>query len=311
MAGLERQPRESFSLKTDDISGAKPFLKSYQYTNKTDYSNNTTGIEKASPQSRNLQTARIVNPLTPEYKLPSFSTRSYTPPKFLRDSLDISDIKGSAPSSSQRNLLRNTLDVADISNAKKREFREDQGSAHVNLNISNRMNGKFETKRVTDPLNPQYFYRKDNVMVKYGEIKGNSPKNLVDLKKSPHNRSLDVSDIQGTSCTSSFVMADESSFKKPKFSLKEYSNSRLSGESTKRNISSLNNSGIQSPVDRNIKKSLNNSTLISSKSSKGLDVKTLRSSMEQKNSIKTISTPTKYCKKPLPRSPIYSPKAKK
>jgi len=41
-----------------------------------------------------MRTKRHVNPLVPEYDLPKFHTTSLIEPKFIRDTLDISDIDG-------------------------------------------------------------------------------------------------------------------------------------------------------------------------------------------------------------------------
>lgn len=102
------------SLKTQDIEGAQPRLKPYQYINRPDLTHNTSDIpgayprilhrsverpynsmttddiEKSKPKKMEFQTTRIGhNPLNPVYKLPSCEVRPHTPPKFIRDCIDI------------------------------------------------------------------------------------------------------------------------------------------------------------------------------------------------------------------------------
>ena len=109
------------SLRTDDIEGASPHLPGYTYHNKPNFYN-VNDIEKASPSPRfrsfnkpeyNLKTSDIDNaspssvmfktnrtghnPLTPVYILPSYQTKPATPPRFIRDSIQIDDIEGSTP----------------------------------------------------------------------------------------------------------------------------------------------------------------------------------------------------------------------
>ncbi|OMJ71505.1 hypothetical protein SteCoe_30257 [Stentor coeruleus] len=160
MIGKDIKARESMSLKTDDIPGASPQLKGYQYTNKLSYINSTTGIDKSSPHSTSFTTNRQVNPLNPNYILPSSPPKQYTPPKFIRDTLDTHDIQGTSPTNLSRNHIRNTLDVSDIATRTK--------------------------------INEKTSSPKD-------AIPGTSPKAHVNVNFPPHNRNFDVSDIQGGS----------------------------------------------------------------------------------------------------------------
>lgn len=108
----------SQSLQTNDIEGAQPILRGYQYFRKPQFAHTTADIERAQPmplisaeaktgfslttndisfawpQKVAFQTGRIgTNPLDPVYKLPSFQTKPPTPPKFIRDahSIDVTD----------------------------------------------------------------------------------------------------------------------------------------------------------------------------------------------------------------------------
>ena len=316
MALPEKRIRESFSLKTDDIAGAKPFLKSYQYTNKPDFTNSTTGISKSSPHLQNLQTNRHVNPLVPEYKLPTSQERPYTPPKFIRNSMDMSDIKGTTPSSLYRNMLRNTLDVSDISTARSLDPRNTRRSTRKESEVDGNISGRstrFQTRRNTNPLNPAYDVAGvDGYVVKHGEIAGNAPRTLVNVKKPPHTRILDVKDIQGSPCTNSFITNEETTFRKPVLKLSAYVASKLEGDISRNvTISSGNSSGYHSPrvkFDNSFTKS---PSLNSLNSSGSLGNDSLRGSFELKNnSKKQVQTPSRIKKRPLPRSPMFSPRTK-
>lgn len=105
--------------RTDDIEGAHPLLKEYQYTNRQDLYNvndidgaqprkltkelnesfllRTNDIEFAQPRCVEFRTNRHINPIDPEYKLPSYTTAPIPKPKFIRDQIDISDIEGTRP----------------------------------------------------------------------------------------------------------------------------------------------------------------------------------------------------------------------
>jgi len=108
----------SQALQTNDIAGAQPILRGYQYFRKPEFANTTQDIERAQPmpqvsiaaktgfslttsdipfawpQKVAFRTARLdTNPLDPVYKLPTFHTKPPTPPRFLRDahSIEVTD----------------------------------------------------------------------------------------------------------------------------------------------------------------------------------------------------------------------------
>ncbi|OMJ66251.1 hypothetical protein SteCoe_36973 [Stentor coeruleus] len=193
MVETSKRPRESFSLKTDDIPGAKSYLKSYQYTNKPSYTNSTSGIEKSSSQSISFITNRQINPLNPDYKLPSSLPKNYTPPKFIRDTLDVHDIQGTSAKNLNKTQIRNSLDISDIVTKKKSILKISKPKNEV----FDSKNKGFLTCRNTNPLVPEYVIcGEDNKPMVYGKIPGNAPRVYFDNNITPHNRNLDVSDIQ-------------------------------------------------------------------------------------------------------------------
>ena len=212
---------DTSSLRTGDIEGAQPYLPGYKYTNKPNYYM-VDDIEKASPQPRhrssnkpstNLLTSDIPNanpnvlqfktsrkdhnPLTPLYNLPTFEVKPSTPPRFIRDSINIDDIEGCRPSVYSKWQTRNSTDIKDIFGATAKPKR--------NLNKPDLMNPRdintievFESKRVTNPLMPEYLCRnEDNQVVLIGDVEGSRPRRMVNLKQVPHSRHLSTGDIEG------------------------------------------------------------------------------------------------------------------
>lgn len=102
------------SLFTQDIRGARPTIPGYTYVNKPSYINRTDDIQGTSPsklhqplqkvsymlksddiegaQPRShpfVTTRQESNPLLPTYKISETDVRPPTPPKFIRDQLDV------------------------------------------------------------------------------------------------------------------------------------------------------------------------------------------------------------------------------
>lgn len=97
---VRSQNRPFFSLKTDDIDGARP--------HNTDF-----------------HSLRHIDPLEPKYRLASYETRPATPPKYIRNELEISDIRGATTKQYYQQPARDlNLDVSDITAPSKvvREF---------------------------------------------------------------------------------------------------------------------------------------------------------------------------------------------
>lgn len=70
-------------------------MRLHKDTNKPDRQLYHDDIEGSKPRNKFLfRTKRCVNPLEPEYTLPSFVISPPVAPKFTRDSYDVSDIEG-------------------------------------------------------------------------------------------------------------------------------------------------------------------------------------------------------------------------
>lgn len=65
-------------------------------------------------KSKMLTTGRHVNPLQPSYSLPNFSMPDSDVPKFLRDSMSVSDIDGAQTAKKKITMVRDALNTSDI-----------------------------------------------------------------------------------------------------------------------------------------------------------------------------------------------------
>lgn len=219
-----RTQNENFSLRTDDIDGAraKPFTGKLRNT-----FYDTTDIEGSSPQNsyditkppfdimghddiegskprirRNMpHSNRHTNPLNPNYELPK--TKQEPPPElpFIRDNINYDDIPGVHPRSYKPvKPARDIMKVSDIEGAhpthRNREIRESHNRQFDVSDINN--DGDFHSKRHTDPLDPQFQI--------YGEILendfGKSHSNYL-VRKGQIDYSLQTQDIEGAQADTS------------------------------------------------------------------------------------------------------------
>lgn len=178
---IVRSKNEDFSLRTDDIDGArwKPDTRRTR-----DTTLNISDIEGAKPSPsfdpkskpvdimavkdiagaqpricRNLpHSNRHTNPLNPEYQLP---TKAEEPPPeipFRYDPLNFDDIPGVHPKSYKTDKpLRDIMKVSDIEGTKPIQRIRKFDAQNRILDVSDINNdGVFHTRRTTNPLNPEY-----------------------------------------------------------------------------------------------------------------------------------------------------------
>ena len=79
------------------------------------YTNTDIPGSQAKPYS--FRTSRCVDPNDPSYNLASVEVKPPTPPKFLRDQIDVSDIDGAAPGVSRNFAPRDNMTTMDIPGA--------------------------------------------------------------------------------------------------------------------------------------------------------------------------------------------------
>eukprot|EP01016_Furgasonia_blochmanni_P037828 TRINITY_DN4499_c0_g2_i1.p1 TRINITY_DN4499_c0_g2~~TRINITY_DN4499_c0_g2_i1.p1 ORF type:complete len:494 (+),score=50.35 TRINITY_DN4499_c0_g2_i1:144-1625(+) len=217
--------RESQFLKTNDIDGAQPLLPGYRYSNKESYWNRNDDINGSKPkelhkplnktyfhmtnedikgskpqQHKFVTTRSPTNPLTPEYVLPYAEVRVPTPPKFVRDSIDIQDIDGARPNPYMRyKVNRQTMRVDDIEGAKpKPPFYPKDRKNPLDVKDINEF-WEFRSQRITNPLDPKYVVPDESGAKKeIGDIDGSHPRQLhpKDVNKTT-SFSLRTQDIEG------------------------------------------------------------------------------------------------------------------
>ena len=210
----------SLNLYNLDIEGSSPRKFGY-FFNKVDFTNKNSDIEKSSPKDYNQninkisfnltnddiefskpqcvkkESKRHTNPLQPKYIFKSPEILPITPPKFIRDAMEINDIKGSRPKKigNDKNLFKEPIKKELIKDSwpkkpylrkTKYEFLDYRDVTTKNIN-----------HRDTNPLRPIYNWSYVDDKKSFGPIDGNYP--LVYSKylyKKPFN--LSNKDIEGS-----------------------------------------------------------------------------------------------------------------
>ncbi|RHY04563.1 hypothetical protein DYB25_011079 [Aphanomyces astaci] len=125
-------------------------------------------IEGSSPSHTGFTTNRIVNPLTPSYKLPHCEPAPLIYPKFLRDSYQTADIDGTRaaprhtlPPRDTMNLGANPADslkgiVGNIPHVKRRHFRSTNNVQDIRGAQANTVHHSIVSNRHVDPIFPAY-----------------------------------------------------------------------------------------------------------------------------------------------------------
>ena len=190
-----------FINKVDDIERTNPKILHYPL-NKPEYNLTNKDIEKSSPQMEHLKTKRCTNPLQPKYNLPKVEEYPADIPKFIRDSIDISDITGARP---QKYFPWKTRETFPLDNhgiegtkTKKTYVRKKLGNTKYDyIDYSDLTRDIFKTKRNTNPLDPIYGFKKNEDIFKYGPIEKSKPQTNYPFFYQPI-LNLKLDDIQGT-----------------------------------------------------------------------------------------------------------------
>lgn len=138
-------------------------MRLHRDTNKPDRQLFHDDIDGSKPHCKmRFRTNRCVDPLAPEYILPSYIVAPIVTTKFTRDSFDVSDIEGTKSRSLYPLKQRKNHIVDDIEGAqsgwKPRHLRArlDASPLDHTLNVSDITGGGFHTRRATNPLTPAY-----------------------------------------------------------------------------------------------------------------------------------------------------------
>ncbi|GBG25179.1 Hypothetical Protein FCC1311_013962 [Hondaea fermentalgiana] len=186
---------------TRDIEGAQPKKLHVKRNNKPD-SSSTADIDDAKPRIKVFRTKRVVNPLNPEYELPQAKLAPMQEPRFLRDSMDVSDLPGARPKTyggrrpgHEQDALR-TTDIPGATQAtsfmayKSLQRREITRYA---LDVQDIVSKRKRTNRTTDPLRPVYFVNNLRIM----DSPRSRPRSSIVSSRKASGRALRTEDIPG------------------------------------------------------------------------------------------------------------------
>ena len=190
-----------FINKLDDIEKSNPKILHYPL-NKPEYNLYNKDIEKSSPDVNQFKSKRCTNPLEPKYKLSKLEDYPLEIPKFIKDSMDISDIQGASPSKKNFIKIKDNTEKTNIEGSKTKipYYRRNLGKIKYHyLDYSDLNSYIFKTKRHINALDPIYIFKnKDkNEFYHYGHIEKSKPQVQYPFYyKPPLNLKLD--DIKGS-----------------------------------------------------------------------------------------------------------------
>ncbi|KAL0236012.1 hypothetical protein GEMRC1_002594 [Eukaryota sp. GEM-RC1] len=112
-------------------------------------------IEKSRPPD-NKPSNRCTNPVDPVYPLPSYVERPITPPKFLRDSLNVTDIEGTVPVQPKPDNTHDYLYYYDVHKASTAPKLFTDPRDILNVKDINHVEYKTLPPRFSNPVEPTY-----------------------------------------------------------------------------------------------------------------------------------------------------------
>lgn len=106
------------------------------------------------------------NPLDPVYELPQVETRAITPPRYIRDQMDVTDIHGAFPKRAwhvdARTKETNKIDDIEGTKAHQRHSPRKNSAGYTSYDYTDVTKAHFHTKRVANPMNPSYTIRDED-----------------------------------------------------------------------------------------------------------------------------------------------------
>lgn len=163
--------KPDFTCRNDDIERSNPKLL-HIGLNKPEYNLSNKDIEFSSAStvrihetrcSKHIKPKEFINPLEPKYKLPKVETIDPPIPKFIRDSIQISDIKGSYPKKYYKwETRRGFTDTGIEGSSPKKPKTRSSNTKYDYINYNDVTQDKFKTKRCVNPLDPVYEVRYKN-----------------------------------------------------------------------------------------------------------------------------------------------------
>ena len=189
--------KEDFTNKNSDIEKSSP-KKYNQNINKKSFNLTNEDIEFSKPQCVKNDTTRHTNPLQPKYIMKNPEILPISPPKFIRDAMEINDIKGSRPKKigTDKNLFKEPILKEAIKDSWPRNPFKVRKGKYEYMDYRDVTND-YQNFRNTNPLRPIYNWSYVDNTKSFGPIDGNYP--LVYSKylyKTPFN--LSNTDIEGS-----------------------------------------------------------------------------------------------------------------
>jgi hypothetical protein len=186
--------RPNYSLSSSDVFGATSKTLHASLA-KPEFANRTDDIEGAQPRRNQFKTTRHVDPLVPSYSLPATEDRPPTPPKFMRDAYNTTDIAGTSPAPLYKWAPRDTMNVGDIAGTQSRThiYEKRRGGVPESMDVSDITGAKWKTGRVTNPLAPEHTIHGIRVADDDSRMK---PKPLKPQRNGP-TLNLNTGDIEG------------------------------------------------------------------------------------------------------------------
>ena len=198
-----------------DIEKSSPSVYN-PYINKPNYNLSNKDIDGSIPQGHHVfQNERHLNPLCPDYKLPTFKQKNVEEYKnrFIRDNIDVSDIEGASPKKYLKWDKRDNINIYNEKNDGDYKFRNQQKKGDIYDYLDYRdvyskkiidekprlnMHNEIIQKRHTNPLDPVYHltYRGGE---KYtiGEIEKSKPQSFSIYNTEKVGKGNSTDDIQG------------------------------------------------------------------------------------------------------------------
>ena len=144
-------------------------------------------------------TNRVIDPLMPNYKLPSYEAPPPYVPKFIRDNMDCSDVEGATPARHNRYKMRDTISVADIEGAQPKPMPKQRNQSREVVSLED---ASIQRTPPTNPLNPSYRINGADIH----DSQASRPRKMPGKKNYPYY-SLLTKDIPGAHSSTSFVKA--------------------------------------------------------------------------------------------------------
>jgi hypothetical protein len=143
--------------------------------------------------------------LNPSYTLSKVEVRQATPPKFIRDAMNIDDLEDARPKANRLNQLKtkDVMKVDDIQGTKARPRHQARGisGGYSAFDYSDVTKQERISKRVVNPLDPVYTIQDENGKTyTVGMVEGSKPAKAPDAPKAERLAragSLQTSDIEG------------------------------------------------------------------------------------------------------------------